>query len=49
MDQRIYIVTTQDGKKLAMLQLVVPGEKRITRWLRRITGLKIKQAIKTWL
>jgi hypothetical protein len=48
MDKAVYVVTKRDGKPLpetsGPFQLVAPGEKRGARWVRQVTGLKIKRA-----
>ena len=48
LDKSIYVVTERDGKPLpdkeGPFQLVAPGEKRAARWVRQVTGLKIRQA-----
>ncbi|HUQ90599.1 MAG TPA: hypothetical protein VM120_02885 [Bryobacteraceae bacterium] len=49
MDRKVYVVNMRDGKPLpemiGPLQLVIPSEKRATRWLRQLASLKIKEAI----
>jgi hypothetical protein len=48
MDKPVYVVTTRDGKPLSdhdgPFQLVVPGEKRPSRWVRQVTALRVRQA-----
>jgi len=48
MDKAVYLVTTRDGKPLSEhdgpFQLVVPGEKKGSRWVRQVTALRVKQA-----
>ena len=48
MDRKVYVVHTQNGHPLpestGPFQLVIPGEKRTTRWLGQVTALKLKQA-----
>jgi hypothetical protein len=48
MDKAIYLVTKRDGKPLSEkdgpFQVVIPGEKRPSRWVRQVTGLQIRQA-----
>jgi DMSO/TMAO reductase YedYZ molybdopterin-dependent catalytic subunit len=48
MDKAVFLVTTRDGKPLSdhdgPFQLVVPGEKKGSRWVRQVTALRIKQA-----
>jgi hypothetical protein len=47
-DRAIYLVTNRDGNSLqekdGTFQVMVPDEERGSRWLRQVTGLKIKQA-----
>ena len=49
-DRKIYIVTRRDGKPLSdkdgPFELIVPGEKRNSRWVRQLTGLRIEAAAK---
>jgi hypothetical protein len=46
-DRRMYIVTKRDGKPLVNdrgpFELIVPGEKRASRWVYQLTALKILQ------
>jgi hypothetical protein len=46
-DPAIYIVTKRDGKPLVNdrgpFELIVPGEKRASRWVHQLTALKILQ------
>jgi hypothetical protein len=48
MDKLVYLVTTRDGKPLSdhdgPFQLVAPGEKRPSRWVRQVTALRVRQA-----
>jgi hypothetical protein len=47
-DRKVYVINKRDNQplpeKVGPLQLMVPGEKRTTRWLRQLTALKINQA-----
>jgi hypothetical protein len=44
----VYVVTKRDGKPLSNkdgpFELIVPGEKRNSRWVRQMTALTIRQA-----
>jgi len=46
MDRKVYVITRRDGESLPKdtgpFQLMVPGEKRTTRWVRQVTTLRIK-------
>jgi hypothetical protein len=46
-DRRVYLVTVRDGHPLSEkegpFRIVVPDEKRPTRWVRQVTALKIRQ------
>ncbi len=48
MDKSVYLVTKREGKPLSEkdgpFQLVAPGEKKDSRWVRQVTALRIKQA-----
>ena len=48
MDKAVYVVTRRDGRPLSdkdgPFQLVVPGEKRFSRWVRQLTALRFRQA-----
>lgn len=47
-DRKVYVVTKRDGKPLSNkdgpFELIVPGEKRNSRWVRQMTALTIRQA-----
>ena len=47
-DKTIYLVTRRDGKPLSArdgpFELVAPGEKKNTRWVRQVTALTVRQA-----
>lgn len=46
-DRKVYVVTKRDGKLLSLkdgpFELIVPGEKRNSRWVRQLKALTIKQ------
>ncbi|MGA3098842.1 MAG: molybdopterin-dependent oxidoreductase [Bryobacteraceae bacterium] len=48
MDKPVYLVTMRDGKPLSdhdgPFQIVTPGEKRPSRWVRQVTALRVRQA-----
>ena len=48
MDKPLYLVTHRDGKPLSSndgpLELVAPGEKRASRWVKQVISLTIRQA-----
>lgn len=47
-DKAVYLVTRRDGKPLSAgdgpFQLVAPGEKKNTRWVRRVKALAIRRS-----
>jgi len=47
-DRKVYLVTRRDGKPLTEkdgpFELIVPGEKRNSRWVRQLKALTIKRA-----
>ena len=47
-DRRVYLATKRDGKPLSEkegpFRIIIPDEKRPTRWVRQVTALKIRQA-----
>jgi hypothetical protein len=46
-DRRMYVVTKRDGKPLVNdrgpFELIVPGDKRASRWVHQLSALKILQ------
>jgi len=47
-DRKVYLVSKRDGKPLAEkegpFRIVIPDEKRASRWVRQVTALKVRQA-----
>jgi hypothetical protein len=46
-DRKVYVINRDDQRlrdNTGSLQLLVPGDRRTTRWLRQLSSLKIKQA-----
>jgi hypothetical protein len=47
-DRKVYVVTVRDGKLLpdkdGPFELIVPGEKRNSRWVRQLKALTIRRA-----
>lgn len=47
-DRKLYLVTKRDGRPISSkdgpFELIVPGEKRNSRWVRQVAALNIRQA-----
>jgi hypothetical protein len=47
-DRKVYVVTRREGKPLAEkdgpFELIVPGEKKYSRWVRQLKALTLREA-----
>jgi hypothetical protein len=47
-DRRVYLVTKREGKPLSAqegpFRIVIPDEKRASRWVRQVTALRVRAA-----